>query len=80
VDWLPQAVGAALDEPTESRREWVGKRKAAKARRSARKESSSYDHTPITRTSRRSDTAFLTEDVPICVPMGLGLAVLSSSW
>jgi hypothetical protein len=30
VDCLPQIVGAALDEPTETRREWVGGRKAAK--------------------------------------------------
>jgi hypothetical protein len=30
VDCPPQAVGAALDEPTETGREWAGKRKATK--------------------------------------------------
>jgi hypothetical protein len=30
VDCLLQVVGAALDEPTETGREWVGKRKATK--------------------------------------------------
>jgi hypothetical protein len=37
---------------------------------------SGQDHRLITRTSRRSDTMFLTADVPKSVPMGFGFAVL----
>lgn len=89
VDCLPLAVGAALDEPTESRREWARKRKATKGLERSRIDAqhllnfcnswSSHDHTLITRTSHRSDTMFLTADVPRCQPMGVAFAVRPSS-
>lgn len=90
VDCLLQTVGAALDEPTESEREWVGQRKATKGLERSRIDAqdvlnylcnswSTRHHTLITRTSRRSDTMLLTADVPRCQPMGLGFIVLASN-
>jgi hypothetical protein len=84
VDCLPQIVGAALDEPTESRGESGSveerRRKGTSARCLTRNmfctSWSGQDHRPITRTSRRSDAMFLTADVPRSVPMGVAFAVL----
>jgi hypothetical protein len=89
VDWLLQAVGAALDEPTETGRGWAGQRKATKGLERSRIDAqhvlnylcnswSTHDHTLITRASHRSDAMFLTADVPTCQPMGVAFAVLPS--